>query len=116
MADAYHLRIKPSHGFHWYYFAECWKFRGLLAALALRDIKLRYRQTALGVAWVILQPLLAAGILAFVFGTVAGITKPDRSSIFIFVLAGFIGWSLFSATLMRAAQSLLQHSALITKV
>jgi len=116
METAYHLRIQPSKNSSRLGLLQLWEFRELLGALALRDIKLRYRQTVLGVAWVILQPLLAAGILAFVFGTVAGITKPGRSSIFIFVLAGFIGWSLFSATLMRAAQSLVQHSALITKV
>jgi lipopolysaccharide transport system permease protein len=95
---------------------EVWKFRGLLAALAIRDIKLRYRQTALGVGWVVLQPLLASGILAFVFGTVAGVTKPGKSSVFIFVLAGFIGWSLFSTTFARAGQSLLHQSVLISKV
>jgi lipopolysaccharide transport system permease protein len=95
---------------------ECWNFRGLLAALAIRDIKLRYRQTALGVAWVIFQPLLASGVLAFVFGTIAHVTRPERSSVFIFVLGGFIGWTLFSATFTRASQSLLQHSALISKV
>jgi lipopolysaccharide transport system permease protein len=52
-----------------------WDFRGLLAALAIWDDKLRYRKTALGVAWVVLQPLLASGLLVFVCGTVAGIVK-----------------------------------------
>jgi lipopolysaccharide transport system permease protein len=94
MADSYHLRIQPSSGFQGVDFAECWKFRGLLAALAIRDIKLRYRQTALGAAWVIFQPLLASGVLAFVFGTIAGVTRPERSSVFIFVLGSFIGWTL----------------------
>jgi homopolymeric O-antigen transport system permease protein len=116
MAGAYHLRIRPSTGFRAPDFVECWNFRGLLAALAIRDIKLRYRQTALGVAWVIFQPLLASGVLAFVFGTIAHVTRPERSSVFIFVLGGFIGWTLFSATFTRASQSLLQHSALISKV
>jgi lipopolysaccharide transport system permease protein len=108
--------IRPSKGWSIADPGEVWKFRGLLAALAIRDIKLRYRQTALGVAWVVLQPVLASGILAFVFGTVAGVTKPGKSSVFIFVLAGFIGWSLFSTIFARASQSLLQQSALITKV
>src|ERR1700735_3233039 len=116
MAGIYHLRIRPTTGVEGPDFAEYWNFRGLLGALVMRDIKLRYRQTALGVAWVILQPLLASGILAFVFGTVAGVTKPGRSSFFMFVLGGFIGWSIFSATLSRASQSLVQHSALIAKV
>jgi lipopolysaccharide transport system permease protein len=116
MAENYHVRIRPASGIQWPELLECFKFRGLLAALAVRDIKLRYRQTALGVAWVILQPLLASGVLTFVFGTVAGVTKSGRSSIFVFVLGGFIGWTLFSATFTRASQSLVQHSALISKV
>jgi lipopolysaccharide transport system permease protein len=110
------ISIRPRKGWSLANSGEVWKFRGLLAALAIRDIKLRYRQTALGVAWVVLQPLLASGILAFVFGTVAGVTKPAQSSIFIFVLAGFIGWSLFNTAFARAGQSLLQQSVLISKV
>jgi lipopolysaccharide transport system permease protein len=70
METAYHLRIRPSKNSSGLGLLQLWEFRELLGALALRDIKLRYRQTALGVAWVILQPLLAAGILAVVFGTV----------------------------------------------
>jgi lipopolysaccharide transport system permease protein len=116
MANAYYLRIRPSAEFARLNLREFWDFRGLLAALAIRDIKLRYRQTALGVAWVVLQPILASGILVFVFGTVAGVIKPGRSSVFVFVLGGFIGWSLFSAVFARASQSLVQHSALISKV
>jgi lipopolysaccharide transport system permease protein len=116
MADNYHVRIRPATGFEWPNLREFLEFRGLLVALATRDVKLRYRQTALGVVWVILQPLLASGVLAFVFGTVAEITKPGRSSVFVFVFAGFIGWTLFSATFTRASQSLVQNSALIAKV
>ena len=108
--------IRPSKGWSVVDPGEIWKFRDLLIAFAIRDIKLRYRQTVLGVAWVVLQPLLASGILAFVFGTVAGVTKPARSSVFIFVLAGFIGWSLFNTAFTRAGQSLIQQSALISKV
>jgi lipopolysaccharide transport system permease protein len=108
--------IRPSKGWSVADSGQVWKFRGLLAALAIRDIKLRYRQTALGVGWVVFQPLLASGILAFVFGTVAGLTKPGKSSVFVFVLGGFIGWSLFNTTFARAGQSLLQHSVLISKV
>jgi lipopolysaccharide transport system permease protein len=96
MAGAYHLRIWPSTGFRAPDFAECWNFRGLLAALAIRDIKLRYRQTALGVAWVILQPLIASGVLAFVFRTIAQVTRPERSSVFIFVLV----YLLFTSVLV----------------
>ena len=116
MTPTYHHRICPTKGFARLKFRELWEFRGLLAALAIRDVKLRYRQTALGIAWVVLQPLLASGILAFVFGTVAGVITPGRNSVFVFVLGGFIGWTLFGTTFTRSSQSLLQHSALISKV
>jgi homopolymeric O-antigen transport system permease protein len=112
----YHLRIRASTHFARFDPSELWQFRGLLGALALRDVKLRYRQTALGVGWVLLQPLLASGILAFVFGTVAGLTRPGRTSVFVFVLAGFIGWTVFNATFVRTSSSVLQQSALIVKV
>src|SRR4051794_24569014 len=66
-----YLTIRPSSGWAAINFRELWKFRDLLFSLAGRDLKLRYKQTALGVIWVVLQPLLAAGVFSFVFGKVA---------------------------------------------
>ena len=63
-----HLTIEPSSGFAALRLKELWLYRDLLLMLAMRDVKLRYRQTALGVIWVVLQPLLGAFILGFVFG------------------------------------------------
>src|ERR1700693_1225722 len=114
--STYHIQIRRSSGLGRFDFPELWSFRGLLVALAIRDIKLRYRQTALGIAWVVIQPLLASGIMAFVFGTVAGITRPGKSSAFIFVLGGFIGWSLFNTIFLRVTQCLVQHAGLISKI
>jgi lipopolysaccharide transport system permease protein len=91
-------------------------FRDLLLALGIRDIKLRYRQTALGVAWVVLQPLLASFIFSFVFGTVAGLKAPNNLPYFLFSFAGMLGWNVFSGTLTKAAGSLVQNSALVSKV
>lgn len=96
-------------------FAELWRYRDLWLTLALRDIKLRYRQTALGVAWVILLPLLASGILTLVFGVVAGLPS-DGSPYFLFVFAGFLGWTAFQNTLQRCSISLVGNTALVTKV
>src|SRR3954447_23031701 len=62
------LRIRPSSGWAALNLREVLQFRDLLVALAARDVKLRYKQTALGIAWVIFQPLLAAGIFTLVFG------------------------------------------------
>lgn len=91
-------------------------FRDLLLALGVRDIKLRYRQTGLGIAWVVLQPLLASFIFSFVFGTVAGLKAPNQLPYFLFSFAGMLGWNVFSSTLTKAAGSLVQNSALVSKV
>ena len=95
--------------------AELWRYRDLWLTLALRDVKLRYRQTALGVAWVVLLPLLASGIFTLVFGVVAGLPS-DGTPYFLFVFAGYLGWSAFQNTLQRCGVSLIGNTALVTKV
>ncbi len=95
--------------------AELWRYRDLWLTLALRDVKLRYRQTALGVAWVVLLPLMASGIFTVVFGLVARLPS-DGSPYFLFVFAGFLGWTSFQNTLQRCSISLISNTALVTKV
>ncbi|HEX7977614.1 MAG TPA: ABC transporter permease [Gemmatimonadaceae bacterium] len=94
---------------------ELWRYRDLWLTLALRDVKLRYRQTALGVAWVVLLPLLASGIFTLVFGMIAKLPS-DGSPYFLFVFAGFLGWNAFQNTLQRCGISLIGNTALVTKV
>ena len=95
--------------------AELWRYRDLWLTLALRDVKLRYRQTALGVAWVVLLPLLASGIFTLVFGMIAKLPS-DGSPYFLFVFAGYLGWNAFQNTLQRCGISLIGNTALVTKV
>ena len=94
---------------------ELWRYRDLWLTLALRDVKLRYRQTALGVAWVVLLPLLASGIFTLVFGLIARLPS-DGSPYFLFVFAGYLGWNAFQNTLQRCGISLIGNTALVTKV
>jgi lipopolysaccharide transport system permease protein len=94
---------------------ELWRYRDLWLTLALRDVKLRYRQTALGVAWVVLLPLLASGIFTLVFGLIAKLPS-DGSPYFLFVFAGYLGWNAFQNTLQRCGISLIGNTALVTKV
>lgn len=94
---------------------EVWAARDLLFALGVRDVKVRYKQTLLGVAWVVLQPLIAAGILSVVFGTVAKLPS-DGVPYFLFSYVGFLIWNAFQSTLTRAGTSLVQHQNLLTKV
>lgn len=83
--------------------------------LALRDIKLRYKHTALGVIWVILQPLLAGIIFTIIFGRFAKLPS-DGNPYLLFVFSGLIAWTFFSGAIQRAGNSLITDSRLITKV
>jgi lipopolysaccharide transport system permease protein len=109
------LVIRPTHGWRSLDVREVWHFRDLLLMFTIRDLKLRYRQTVLGVAWVVLQPLLGAGIFALVFGRVAKL--PDSGTpYFLLAYAGLLGWNLFQGTLTRAGNSLVSHAHLVSKV
>lgn len=118
MADATlrpHLRIRPAQGWVGLRLGELWEFRDVLVMLALRDIKLRYKQTALGVVWVVLQPLVAGVIFAVIFGRFAGLPSGGRPYL-LFVFVGLLGWNLFGGILQRAGNSLVGEARLITKV
>jgi lipopolysaccharide transport system permease protein len=109
------LVIRRTTGWRGYNARELWDFRDLLVVLGARDVKLRYRQTALGVIWVILQPLIGAGIFSLVFGKVAKLPS-DGVPYFLFAYAGFLGWNAFQGTLGRSSMCLVQSSHLISKV
>ncbi|HEX9484775.1 MAG TPA: ABC transporter permease [Gemmatimonadaceae bacterium] len=94
---------------------ELWRYRDLWLTLALRDVKLRYRQTALGIAWVVLLPLIASGVFTLVFGVVAHLPS-EGNPYFLFVFAGFLGWTAFQNTLQRCSISLIGNTTLVTKV
>ncbi len=83
--------------------------------MAARDLKLRYKQTALGIIWVVLQPLLAAGIFSFVFGTVAGM-ESDGQPYFLFSFAGLLGWKLFQGLVSQASLCIVENGDLVSKV
>ena len=110
-----HLSIRPTSGWQALDLREVWQFRDLLFSLAARDVKLRYRQTALGAIWVLLQPLLGAGILSFVFNRLASLPTGGVPPI-LFSYVGMLGFTLFSSTLSKASSSLVGNSQLISKV
>jgi lipopolysaccharide transport system permease protein len=111
------VRIRPSRGWSGLSLnlRELWQFRDLLIVLASRDVKLRYRQTLLGIAWVIFQPLLAAGIFTLVFGVIA---KLPGGGVPYFLLAytGQLAWTAFNSTFTKASSSLVQSAPLVSKV
>jgi lipopolysaccharide transport system permease protein len=98
---------------------EIWRYRDLWWILASRDVRVRYKQTVLGVAWAILQPLIAMVVFTVVFGRFLGVEDrlPDpRVSYSVWVYAGLLPWTFFAATAGGAATSLVSNSALMTKV
>lgn len=94
---------------------ELWSSREVLLRFAQRDLILRYRQTVVGVAWVLIQPLAGAGIFTVVFGSVAGLSS-DGTPYFLFSLSGLLAWTLFSSIATRASGTLVANQALVSKV
>ena len=109
------LDLAPSKGWKAIDVRELWRFRDLLWSLAIRDVKLRYRQTALGAIWVVIQPLLAAGIFSFVFGTVANLPTGGVPYV-VFAYAGLLGWNAFNSTVTKSSTSLVAHASMVQKV
>lgn len=107
--------IRPSSRWSALKLGEVWQFRDLLLTLAMRDIKLRYRQTAMGVAWVILQPLIAAGVFSLVFTRLAGLPTGGVPP-FVFTFAGMLAWNLFNNTLSKSGGALVGNTHLVSKV
>lgn len=94
---------------------ELWRARDVVLMLALRDILLRYRQTAFGIGWVILGPLLGAAVFAVVFGGVADLSS-EGVPYFAFALAGMTAWNVVASTVLRTTQSLVQNAAMVSRV
>ena len=106
---------EPTHGWLSLRLGEVWHYRELLYFLTWRDIKIRYKQTALGVAWAVLQPLITMVIFSVIFGRLAKLPS-DGIPYPVFSYAALLPWGLFSGALQRAGTSLVINANLITKV
>lgn len=112
---AFHLRIEPSNGFVSLKLGEIWAYRELLYFLIWRDVKVRYKQTALGVAWAVIQPVMTMVIFSIFFGKLAKLAS-DGVPYPIFAFAALVPWTLFSNGLTQGTNSLVSSSNLIRKV
>lgn len=110
-----HLRIEPSRGWAPLNIAELWRYRELLVFMAWRDIAIRYKQTGLGIAWAVLQPLMMTVVFTLFFGRLAGMPS-DGQPYFLFSLIAMAPWTLFESGLTQASNSLVSSSNLIKKV
>jgi lipopolysaccharide transport system permease protein len=109
------LFIRPSSGWSALNLKELWLFRELVYFLTWRDVKVRYKQTALGAAWAILQPFLTMVVFTIFFGRLAKVPSDDVPYP-IFSYTALLPWGLFAKALTDAGRSLVAHRSMITKI
>src|SRR3989344_6031338 len=107
--------IRPKRLFHLSDFIELWNHRELLYFFSWRDLKVRYKQTAIGVLWAVLQPFVTMVVFSFFFGRLAGMPS-DGVPYPIFVYTGLLFWHFFSGALSETSMSLISNQAIVTKV
>jgi lipopolysaccharide transport system permease protein len=114
MSDGFELRIEPAKKLS-FGFKEIWLYRELFYFFTWRDVKVKYKQTTLGVIWVLLQPVLTVVIFSVFFGRAlkipsGGIPYP------VFVFSGLLFWNAFSASLVNAGASMITNAPIIKKI
>ncbi len=107
--------IQPRSGWIPIDWREMWEFRELLFFLIWRDVKVRYKQTVLGAAWAVLQPLSTMVIFTVIFGRFAGIPS-ENLPYAVFCYAGLLPWTFFANGMAQGGQSLVNQQHLLTKV
>jgi lipopolysaccharide transport system permease protein len=98
------------------YWQDLWRYRELFYFLAWRDILVRYKQTAIGIAWALIRPFLTMVVFTVVFGNLAKLPSPNGVPYPILVFAGMLPWQFFSNALTECSNSLVNNSNLISKV
>lgn len=109
------VRIQPTRGWVSLQLGELWRFRDLLYFLTWRDLKVRYKQTALGVSWAVLQPLAMMVVFSLFFGRLAKMPSDDIPYP-LFSFSGLVPWTFFATALTNASNSLVGSANLIKKV
>jgi lipopolysaccharide transport system permease protein len=109
------LHISPPQGWWEVDFRELWQFRELIYFFIWREIKIRYKQTAIGAAWAILQPALAMIVFALFFGKLAHMPT-EGLPILVFYYAALLPWMYFANSLTNATNAMVSNQAMITKV
>lgn len=109
------VTVEPGRNWGLPDFGEIWSYRELLYFLTWRDLKVRYKQTLLGVAWVVMQPLMMTLVFTVFLGMLARVPS-DGVPYPIFVYAGLLPWTFFSGAVLGAGTSLVSNSHLVTKV
>jgi lipopolysaccharide transport system permease protein len=106
--------LRPASSWYEIGWKEIWHYRELLYFLALRDLKVRYKQSLLGAAWVLLQPIATTVIFAVLFSRIVT-TESFGVPYALFAFSGFVIWSFVNTAISSSGNSLINHTALITK-
>jgi lipopolysaccharide transport system permease protein len=115
MTDIAETVIKPQKGWRVLDFSELWRFRGILYFLTWRDVKVKYKQSLLGISWVMFKPVLTMAIFSVLFGRWAAF--PSEGTPYpIFVFLGLLPWTYFSTSVTHSTASLVGSANLISKV
>ena len=109
------VRIEPPRGWLELRLAEVWEYRELLYFFVWRDVKIRYKQTAIGVVWVVLQPLLTMGVFTLFFGRLAKLPS-DGLPYPVFYFSALVAWTYFATALLSCTNVVVENQRVITKV
>jgi len=110
------IRLQPTRGFSRVLSPrELWRYRDVAVQIAARDVTVRYRQTALGIIWAVLQPIGFMVVFSVVFGNLAGVSS-DGLPYPLFSLAALVPWTFFSTALLLGSDSLVANNALVSKI
>jgi lipopolysaccharide transport system permease protein len=115
MENKYHLILEPGRS-EKNYWGDLWRYRELFYILSWRDIKVRYKQTVIGIIWAFLRPFLTMIVFTVVFEKVAGMKSEGTSPYAIMVFAGLLPWQFFSTAFSSASESLITNANLLSKV
>ncbi len=108
--------LEPRSGWQPIDLKDLWHYRDLIGILSLRDIKVRYKQTVLGIAWAIVQPVMQMLVFTIFFHGLAGVPSAGSIPYPIFAFAALLPWQLFEWSLTESSNSLVNNQNLITKV
>lgn len=109
-------RVQPRRGWVAVDLRELWEYRELLVFRAIRDIKVRYKQTALGAAWAVIQPVTTMIVFSIFFGRLAGIENRTEVAYPLAVFCALLPWQLFAFCLTQSSNSLVDNGHVLTKV
>jgi lipopolysaccharide transport system permease protein len=116
LSNSVELTIEPPKRWISIDWRELWRYRDLFLILAWRDVAVRYKQTALGVLWALLQPVIQTALFTLIFNRMARIDSGDGTPYVVFVYVGLLLWQYYSGTLSKASEAMVSNAQLIQKV